>query len=72
MAPVHAPVPGRGIPTNAASSTARDFSSAKAFSALDWARSRMGLSSFCTGPKRRAMMSGAMGSMFPATHKART
>lgn len=71
MAPVHAPVPGSGIPTKSVSARAWLFSSPNP-AAFSRARSRMGLASFCTNDDRSASRIIGMGIMLPATHSPKT
>mmetsp|Transcript_287 Transcript_287/g.474 ORF Transcript_287/g.474 Transcript_287/m.474 type:complete len:316 (-) Transcript_287:168-1115(-) len=71
MAPVQAPVPGRGMPTNRATARDRFFSDPRPldFSA---ARSNTGFITFCMVLFLRAASRGMMGIRFPTTHRAST
>ena len=72
-APVHAPVPGSGMPTKSARA-AHCLSSLALMMlpALDSALSSSGLKSFCTtGDLRRSIM-GIMGTMLPRTARGKT
>ena len=66
MAPVHAPVPGAGTPTNRASARVRDCPVGKPASFFS-ARLRRGAASFLKNVERRARSIGAMGAMLPTT-----
>lgn len=66
MAPVHAPVPGAGMPTKRASASVRDCPVGRPASFFS-ARTRSGFASFLTNSERSARSVGAIGIMLPRT-----